>query len=282
MGRRTSGCAAGRRASRRVFDELRTGFTAAVSHELRTPLARILVLLDSADLPGADVDKLIEQARAEVEHAGALIDEILFLSELESGRRSSRSAARTRCPCSSRSSRGRRRRPAGVTLQADGRPEVDLPLRPRMLRIVAENLTENAIRYAGHGATFRLDVAFDGGRAVLDGRGRRNWRRCPIRPKKVEERGQRRRPASGPIRLSHDLPISKAAMRRGLQGACRLAAKQGIASQGDHKENKKNPPPPCLVRVVHLVHHRPYFGHQRHKSRYRAAKTSPASKLERI
>ena len=37
------------------FDELRTGFTAAVSHELRTPLARILVLLDSADLPGADV-----------------------------------------------------------------------------------------------------------------------------------------------------------------------------------------------------------------------------------
>ena len=64
----------------------RTGFTAAVSHELRTPLARILVLLDSADLPGADVDALIEQARAEVEHAGALIHEILFLSELESGR----------------------------------------------------------------------------------------------------------------------------------------------------------------------------------------------------
>ena len=38
------------------FDALRTGFTASVSHELRTPLARILVLLDSADLPGADVD----------------------------------------------------------------------------------------------------------------------------------------------------------------------------------------------------------------------------------
>src|SRR3954470_3165458 len=70
----------------RSFDQLRTGFTAAVSHELRTPLARILALLDSADLPGADVHGLIDQARAEVEHAGALIDEILFLSELESGR----------------------------------------------------------------------------------------------------------------------------------------------------------------------------------------------------
>ena len=49
------------------FDELRAGFTASVSHELRTPLARILVLLDSADLPGADVEALLEQARAEVE-----------------------------------------------------------------------------------------------------------------------------------------------------------------------------------------------------------------------
>src|SRR3981189_2935606 len=68
------------------FGERRTGFTAAVSHELRTPLARILALLDSADLPGADVQGLIDQARAEVENAGALIDEILFLSELESGR----------------------------------------------------------------------------------------------------------------------------------------------------------------------------------------------------
>ena len=68
------------------FDELRTGFTAAVSHELRTPLARILALLDSTDLPDADVRALVDQARAEVENAGALIDEILFLAELESGR----------------------------------------------------------------------------------------------------------------------------------------------------------------------------------------------------
>ena len=39
------------------FDALRAGFTASVSHELRTPLARIMVLLDSTDLPGADVQR---------------------------------------------------------------------------------------------------------------------------------------------------------------------------------------------------------------------------------
>ncbi|HVH52022.1 MAG TPA: hypothetical protein VM690_07740, partial [Gaiellaceae bacterium] len=36
-----------------AYQELRAGFTAAVSHELRTPLARLLVLLESATLPGA-------------------------------------------------------------------------------------------------------------------------------------------------------------------------------------------------------------------------------------
>ena len=67
------------------YAALRMSFTAAVSHELRTPLARILALLDSASLPGAAVHDLIDQARVEVEQAGHLIDEVLFLSELETG-----------------------------------------------------------------------------------------------------------------------------------------------------------------------------------------------------
>ena len=45
-----------------------------------------------------------------------------------------------------------------MTLRDDGDPDVDVPLRPRMLRILAENLAENAIRYAGHGATFTLSI----------------------------------------------------------------------------------------------------------------------------
>src|SRR5262245_17340537 len=151
------------------FDELRTGFTAAVSHELRTPLARILVLLDSADLPGADVHKLIEQARAEVEHAGALIDEILFLSELESGKEVVTLGRTNALPVLEQvvGQMDDAAARAGVTLRAEGDPDVDLPLRPRMLRIVAENLAENAIRYAGHGATFTFSVGYEDGRAVL-------------------------------------------------------------------------------------------------------------------
>src|SRR4051794_2646523 len=70
----------------RAYEELRVGFTAAVSHELRTPLARLLALLESAELPDADRDALLAQAREQVEEMSELIDDVLFLSELESGR----------------------------------------------------------------------------------------------------------------------------------------------------------------------------------------------------
>src|SRR6058998_2937670 len=70
----------------RTYQELRVGFTAAVSHELRTPLARLLALLESASLPDADRDALLAQAREQVEEMSELVDDVLFLSELESGR----------------------------------------------------------------------------------------------------------------------------------------------------------------------------------------------------
>jgi signal transduction histidine kinase len=153
----------------RSFDELRTGFTAAVSHELRTPLARILALLDSVDLPGADVHDLVEQARAEVENAGLLIDEILFLSELESGKEVVSLGHTNALPVLEDVVRehhdaGVR---AGIELAAEGDPLVDVPLRPRMLRMIAENLTENAIRYAGHGSRFTLSIQRSGDFSVL-------------------------------------------------------------------------------------------------------------------
>jgi len=153
----------------RSFDELRTGFTAAVSHELRTPLARILALLDTIELPDADVPELVEQARGEIEGATALIDEILFLSELESGKEVVSLGHTTALPmledvASDHAGAAAR---AGIEIVVGGDPLVDVPLRPRMLRIVAENLTENAIRYAGHGSTVRISAAHVEGTSVL-------------------------------------------------------------------------------------------------------------------
>jgi two-component system, OmpR family, phosphate regulon sensor histidine kinase PhoR len=151
------------------YRALRTSFTAAVSHELRTPLARIMALLDSAALPDADVPALLDQARAEVEQTGELIDEILFLSELETGGEVVALSATQARPVLQEvlDALADRAARAGVELELDCSEELRLPLRPRMLRVVAQNLAENAIRYAGHGSTLRLEAHAADGVAVL-------------------------------------------------------------------------------------------------------------------
>ena len=162
----------GRQGDLAAYEELRAGFTAAVSHELRTPLARLLALLETALLPGEDVPTLIEQARGQVEVVGELIDDVLFLSELETGRAVVSLSAVPVLPlleevvAEHEESAAR----AGVTLAVEGDAGVELAIRPRMLRVVVENLTLNAIRYAGPGSTFALSVRRRDGEVVLDGR----------------------------------------------------------------------------------------------------------------
>lgn len=143
-----------------AYEELRSGFTAAVSHELRTPLARLLTMLETATLPGEDVSALLEGATGEVAQITELIDEALFLSELESGARVVALGARPVRPVLGETLDELRERAdrAGVELRLECDPEIELAIRPRMLRVVARNLAENAIRYAGSGATFTLTV----------------------------------------------------------------------------------------------------------------------------
>ena len=164
-------------AENAAYDELRAGFTAAVSHELRTPLARLLSLLETAALPGEDPQELIDRARREVEQIGELIDDVLFLSELETGRQVvalgatpiKETAEDVRTALAESADR------ADVELLVDVTDELEVPLRPRMLRVVLENLVANAIRYAGPGASCRISAEDLDGEVVLtvsdDGQG---------------------------------------------------------------------------------------------------------------
>ena len=154
-----------------AYEELRAGFTAAVSHELRTPLARLLAHLENAQLPDADVADLLDSARGEVAEIGELIDDVLFLSELESGRALVGLGSTVALPILREVVEGSTDKAAraGVRLAVAGEEDVELPLRPRMIRVVVTNLVDNAIRYAGAGATLTLSVAHEGGDAVLAG-----------------------------------------------------------------------------------------------------------------
>jgi two-component system phosphate regulon sensor histidine kinase PhoR len=160
-----------------AYDELRSGFTAAVSHELRTPLARLMSLLETATLPGEDPAVLVERAKREVEEIGGLIDDVLFLSELETGREVVAFGATPlretveQVVADLADSAAR----ADVALRVDVPDGIKVPLRPRMLRVVLENLVTNAIRYAGPGARCRISAEGRDGAVVLtvadDGQG---------------------------------------------------------------------------------------------------------------
>jgi two-component system phosphate regulon sensor histidine kinase PhoR len=157
--------------SRSEYDELRTGFTAAVSHELRTPLARLLALLESAELPGADLQALLRQAHDEVEEMTELVDDILFLSELEQDREVVSLGETEAAPVLREVVAGLEERAelAGIALDLRIEDEgLRLPLRRRMLQIVAENLLVNVIRYAGEGAMCTVTLRREGDDGVLE------------------------------------------------------------------------------------------------------------------
>ena len=152
------------------YEGLRVGFTAAVSHELRTPLARLLSLLDTAKLPGVDVRELIDEACAEVVEMTQLVDDILFLSELEQGREVVALGFTELAPHVRELyelSRERALR-AELALEMDVPDGLVVPLRPRMLQVVLANLLDNALRYAGRGATFRIAAGPAGDTVLLE------------------------------------------------------------------------------------------------------------------
>jgi two-component system phosphate regulon sensor histidine kinase PhoR len=153
------------------YEALRAGFTAAVSHELRTPLARLQTLLETAELPGADLQKLLAQAREEVDEMTELVDDILFLSELEQEREVVALGDTEAAPVLRELVRERAERAelAGLRLELRIEDEaLHVPLRRRMLRLVAENLVENALRYAGEGATCVVSLTREDGATVLE------------------------------------------------------------------------------------------------------------------
>jgi signal transduction histidine kinase len=126
--------------------------------------------LESAALPRAETTELLDRARAEVAHMGELIDDVLFLSELESGREVVSLGSTSVLPVLRETvdqladSATR----AGVAIEAEAPEDVVLPVRPRMLRVIVENLAGNAIRYAGPGATLRLGAALENDSVVLE------------------------------------------------------------------------------------------------------------------
>jgi len=156
-----------------AYQDLRSQFVANVSHELRTPLTGLRGMLEALEDPELPPDMradFVSRSRFETERLEALIDDILFLSELEAaqgdptGERTDMGAVAHQVAAELAGEAAEQ----GVTLAVDTGDGMFTALTDRMAHTVVRNLAENAVRYAGTGSTATLRVASEGGMVVVE------------------------------------------------------------------------------------------------------------------
>ena len=155
-----------------AYQELRSQFVANVSHELRTPLTGLRGLLEALDDPQMDPETrrdFVSRAASETQRLEALITDILFLTELEttpglpSSSRSDLALAAAATVADLQDVADEH----GVRLELNADGPAWTPLTDRMAATVVRNLVENAVKYAGPGATAATTVGREGDAVTL-------------------------------------------------------------------------------------------------------------------
>jgi signal transduction histidine kinase len=151
----------------REFDRLKDEFIAIVSHELRTPLTSVYgaaMTLGNQTLDEERRDALIEIVSTESARLARLLDQILWVSRLDSGRARAVITAVDVVPLVSEVVDATRTHlPPQVSVELQHEPEpAPVSADPDKLRQVLVNLIENAVKY-GEG-TVEVRVGRDDGR----------------------------------------------------------------------------------------------------------------------
>ena len=140
----------------REFDRLKDEFIAIVSHELRTPLTSVYgaaMTLGNQTLDEERRDALIEIVSTESARLARLLDQILWVSRLDSGRARAVITAVDVVPLVSEVVDATRTHlPPDVAVELEHEPEAPpVAADPDKLRQVLVNLIENAVKYSGEG-----------------------------------------------------------------------------------------------------------------------------------
>lgn len=152
--------------------EAQRRFAADVGHELRTPLTSIRANLDalarSDSMPEAERRQLLAEVRAEQSRVVALLDALQMLARGDAGAALPVSEVDLAETVDAAVVAARRRHP-GVRFELDA-PAGPVPLRgwPDGLRLVVDNLLENAARHGRPDGTVAVRVARDTDAWLLD------------------------------------------------------------------------------------------------------------------
>jgi signal transduction histidine kinase len=151
----------------REFDRLKDEFIAIVSHELRTPLTSVYgaaMTLGNQTLDEERRDALIDIVSTESARLARLLDQILWVSRLDSGRARAVITSVDVVPLVSEVVDATRTHlPPEVSVELEHEPQpAPVAADPDKLRQVLVNLIENAVKYSGEG-TVEVRIRRDDG-----------------------------------------------------------------------------------------------------------------------
>jgi signal transduction histidine kinase len=147
----------------REFDRLKDEFIAVVSHELRTPLTSVYgaaLTLRQQELDDERRNTLLEIVSTEAARLGRLLDDVLWVSRLDSDRADAFISSVDPLEVVSEVAHGARTHLPPALSIAIRHPEAPprVAADPDKLRQVLVNLIENAVKYSGAG---RIDIALE-------------------------------------------------------------------------------------------------------------------------
>jgi signal transduction histidine kinase len=158
----------GLRRSVRLHDA-EAAFLTAVSHHLRTPIAGIRAAAQMVGHPGLDEAqraRLLHSITAETERLNRLVDNVLETGRLEIGRHT---LAAEPLDLAEIVDQAVRERAAGAEAKLTAEVVGPLPLvgDPHSLRLLLDNLLDNALKYSGNQPEVTVRAAADHGAALL-------------------------------------------------------------------------------------------------------------------
>jgi two-component system phosphate regulon sensor histidine kinase PhoR len=153
-------------------ERVRREFTANVSHELRTPLTGMKLMLETLQVNGDDAEAralFLPQIGGEVERMIRLVEDLLELARSEAGTVPLRRARfdLREIVTSTVSAFEPRAATLGVELELDAPAAVSVDGDRGRLTQVAVNLLDNALRHTPAGGRVTVELAREGGDAVL-------------------------------------------------------------------------------------------------------------------
>lgn len=155
-------------------EQIKNEFISTVSHELRTPLTSIvgaLGLLQGG--AGGELSekglRLLDIARANGERLGSIVNDLLDIGRLESGRLEldTREVDLGEAISEAVEANGPYAEKFGVTINAQVHDTARIEADPLRLQQVLSNLLSNAIKFSPSGSAVTVTLVLDGGRAEI-------------------------------------------------------------------------------------------------------------------